>query len=95
MKKILAAVSSLGMALSMSVAVPMPAQAASNSGSTEFCKSIIVYFPGHTLGDCISSFQSNANAAATKYCNFIRDEGLLELFGFANFGDCVRTLKGL
>ena len=93
MKKFIAAASSLGMALSMSVALPTPAHAAPDV--TEYCKSIIQYYPGHTLGDCISSFHSNPNAWATKTCNFWSDEGLLDDFGFKNFGDCVRTLKAL
>ena len=91
MKKILAAASSLALALSAMVAVPMPAQAASVDGATEWCQAYAGY-SGLTVGQCVSYFRSDDIAGL---CRILDNFGYLPYYGFKNRGDCVSYLRTL
>lgn len=95
MKKILLSLSACSLAFAAPMAVPTAASAAPATDVVSYCKLIIQYYPNESLGNCISFFRSDPNAAAAHFCGFIKNEGLLADFGFANMGDCVITLKNL
>jgi hypothetical protein len=90
MKKFLAAASSLGMVLSMSFAVPMPAYAAPD-GTVAFCKAVADFYPTVTVGDCVSISRSNEVPA---FCKLLDEVGLLDFLGI-NRGNCVSYIRHL
>lgn len=95
MKKILLSLSACSLAFAAPMAVPTAASAAPATDVVSYCKSIIQYFPNESLGNCISFFRSDPNAAAAHFCGILKREGLLAEIGFANMGECVITLKNL
>ena len=91
MKKILAAASSLALALSAMVAVPTPALAASVDGYTEYCRANAASFE-LTVGQCVSYFRSDDIAGL---CRILDNLGYLQYFGWTNRGQCVSYLRTL
>ena len=92
MKKIIAAVSSLGMALSFSLAIPAPAMA--NNGAkniVDYCKAVTAGSE-YSTGDCVSYFRNND---VVQFCKFI---GLVIGYPNAtwnNQGDCISDIRPL
>lgn len=93
MKKILAAVSSLSMALAMSVAVPAPAMA--NNGQNnlaEFCRAYADVI-GISVGDCVSYFGRGRNEASVICRYWNNNFPVYFSFYWKNVGDCVNDLN--
>lgn len=89
MNKIIAAVSSLGMALSMSVAIPAPAMAAGQNGLANFCQEYGDDFGFDSVGHCVSAIGRGQNDSSAT-CKYIKTNapGLFDLL-WRNHGACV------
>lgn len=93
MKKLLLSLSAAALVFAAPVTVPTAASAAPATDVVEFCKAFVAATTGVTLGDCVSYFRQDSNAAAATYCRILSAFDLLGDFGFKNVGQCVSTLK--
>lgn len=95
MKKIIAAASSLCLALSFSLAVPTAAQAAFDDGNAKdavgFCKALNAAHPEVSVGTCVGILRANEAPAV---CRLLDVLGVLDIFD-ANRGNCVSYIRHL
>jgi hypothetical protein len=62
------------------------------SGTVQYCQSIMSLFPGLTMGDCVSYYNSHDRSAAATDVFFCKTEFVPEGM-FANLGACVSFLN--
>lgn len=75
------------------IAAAAPAGASTDqSGTVQYCQSIMSLFPGLTMGDCVSYYNSHDRSAAATDVFFCKTEFVPEGM-FANLGACVSFLN--
>jgi hypothetical protein len=62
------------------------------SGTVQYCRSIMSLFPGLTMGDCVSYYNSHDRSAAATDVFFCKTEFVPDGM-FANLGQCVSFLN--
>lgn len=74
-------------------ATAAPAGASTDqSGTVQYCRSIMSLFPGLTMGDCVSYYNSNNRSAAATDVFFCKTEFVPEGM-FSDLGACASFLN--
>lgn len=60
--------------------------------AVDFCRAFSEAIPVYSFGDCMSIIRSGG---APGFCKEIDLRGWLDLFGYKNVGECVKTLRQL
>ena len=69
-----------------------PGQTGNNAELLDFCYSLFAVYPTLSLGECMSYNNSSDAGFKTKFCDFLREQGLLADAGFNSYSDCVRNI---
>ena len=93
MKKVTSSLAAIAVAVSFSIA---PVSADPGKGpandTVDFCKAITDAGITSSVGECMGILRSDDAPSICKLWDF---QGVLELIGFKNRGDCVSTLREL
>jgi hypothetical protein len=79
-------------ALASTAAPAGAATADGGPGTVAYCQSIMSLFPGLTMGDCVSYYNSHDRSAAATDVYFCKTEFVPDGY-FANLGQCVSYLN--
>lgn len=91
MKHLMTTAAVLALSLSGTVAIPSAAfaQPAGSSDIATTCNGGLAEALGISVGTCVQLLRDGDAVAS---CKFLKDAGLLDLAGFKNQGECIKTL---
>ncbi len=94
MKKTSMVIAALVFAASVPVVSMQTASAAHLPPSTneQFCQGAVEFGLFDSIGACLNVVNRGGSGAA-KACQSVRKQGLLDLFGFKNQGQCIKFLR--
>lgn len=96
MKKLIAPIAALALALPLQFALPTAAQAQLWTGPTpelvELCKALSDESGLFNSGQCIAFYRSNPEAFPGTYCALLNNAGILDSIDLT-VGECVALLK--
>ena len=73
-----------------------PGQNGANAELLQFCTDLLQsgeFSDTLTLGRCLSFNTVSDQGFATQFCQFLRGEGMLGDYDFANYADCVVNIR--